>query len=131
MRALPLVLIALTTACSTKKDAPASQPAPTPAAASPTTTAAPSAAPTRDVAKLPGTWHLSDNPNVVWTFRPDGGVHIKTSVTEYDGTYQLDGAKLTIAAKDLPTKIYDLGEVSDAKLTMTDTKFNDKSTWVH
>src|SRR5262245_17695798 len=111
MRALPLVLITFATACSTKKDAPTRGNAPA-------TTAAPSAAATRDVAKLPGTWHLSDKPDVVWTFRPDGGVHIKTSFTQYDGTYQIDGTKLTIAAKDIPTKIYDLGEVSDAKLTM-------------
>ena len=129
MRTFSVALIAFTAACGTKTDAPASKPTSTASAAA--TPAAPSAAPTRDVAKLPGTWHLSDRPEVVWTFRPDGNIHIKTSVTEFDGTYKLEGEKLTIAAKDTETKTYDLGEVSDGKLTMKDVKYSVTSTWVH
>jgi len=139
MRKLALLMFVLAIGCGKKKDdapaqtasgsAPASDKAPDKAPDK--TPDKPAAAPVKDPTKLPGTWHIDGRPEVVWTFNADGTVHIKTSVTEYDGKYTLDGTKLTIEAKDTKTKVYEVAEMSDTTLALTDTEYSDTTKWVH
>lgn len=138
MRAPAFLFIAVAVLGCNKKDdaataakadpAPTAAPAPAPAPA-----AAPAAAPAVvvDVANLPGVWHIAGRPEVVWTFKDGGAIHIKTSITEYDGKYAIDGKKLTISAQDVQTKTYDLVEASPAKLAIKDVDYSSTTELVH
>lgn len=78
-----------------------------------------------DAAQLAGTWTKSDNAEVHWTFNADGTTHTKTSVTEFDGTFELKGTALTMKPKDMAASEYIVLEASATKLRLKDAKYND------
>jgi hypothetical protein len=117
------VAILALVACNKKKDdAPAGDNKPA------TTETKPAAKPTEakpagpvDVAQLTGSWTRVDKPDIVWTFNADGTDHIKTSFSEFPGTFKLEGNALSMKSKDVAGgSEYVVVEVTANKLRVKD-----------